>query len=58
MFLDDAEGAGPSSSVPSGSHDREELPTGVVTMLTGCYVPTCVDDEPCYAFSCPKRVSF
>ncbi|KAG7094229.1 hypothetical protein E1B28_007835 [Marasmius oreades] len=56
MFLDDSEGAGPSSSSgPSGSHDREELPTGVVTMLTGCYVPTCVDEEPCYAYCCPKR---
>ncbi|KAF9269288.1 Dbl homology domain-containing protein [Marasmius fiardii PR-910] len=56
MFLDDPESAGPSSSSgPSGSHDREELPTGVVTMLTSCYVPTCVDDEPCYAYCCPKR---
>ncbi|KAK1225868.1 Rho guanine nucleotide exchange factor [Marasmius sp. AFHP31] len=56
MFLDDPEGgAGPSSSAaPSGS-DREELPTGVVTMLTSCYVPTCVDEEPCYAYCCPKR---
>ncbi|KAL0562516.1 Rho guanine nucleotide exchange factor, partial [Marasmius crinis-equi] len=57
MFLDDPEAAGPSSSssAPTGSHDREELPTGVVTMLTSCYVPTCVDEEPCYAYCCPKR---
>ncbi|ESK83843.1 signal transducer [Moniliophthora roreri MCA 2997] len=50
MFLDDTEG-----SHGEESFDRAELPTGVVTMLTGCYVPTCVDEEPCYAFSCPKR---
>lgn len=31
------------------------LPTAVVTMLTRCYVPTCVDDKPCYAWDCPKR---
>ncbi|THU88754.1 Dbl homology domain-containing protein [Dendrothele bispora CBS 962.96] len=52
MFLDDPEGAG-----PSGSGFAEELPTGVITMLTKCYVPTCVDEDPCYAFDCPKRGS-
>ncbi|KAJ3993564.1 Dbl-like domain-containing protein [Lentinula boryana] len=31
------------------------LPTAVVTMLTRCYAPTCVDDKPCYAWDCPKR---
>ena len=51
MFLDDQEG---------GSDTRiemEELPTGVVTYLTKCYTPCCVDGQPCYAFSCPRRVS-
>ena len=51
MFLDDQEG---------GSDTRiemEELPTGVVTYLTKCYTPCCVDGHPCYAFSCPRRVS-
>ncbi|KAF5351328.1 hypothetical protein D9758_007970, partial [Tetrapyrgos nigripes] len=67
MFLDDAEGAGPSGSGMASSSSaippspgvvdvyREELPTGVVTMLTRCYVPTCVDEDPCYANDCPKR---
>ncbi|KAJ3983138.1 CNH domain-containing protein [Lentinula detonsa] len=31
------------------------LPTAVMTMLTRCYSPTCVDDKPCYAWDCPKR---
>jgi len=51
MFLDDQEG---------GSDTRievEELPTGVVTYLTKCYTPCCVDGHPCYAYSCPRRVS-
>ena len=51
MFLGDQDG---------GSDTRiemEELPTGVVTYLTKCYTPCCVDGHPCYAFSCPRRVS-
>lgn len=51
MFLDDQEG----SSDPS--IQMEELPTGVVTCLTNCYTPSCVDEHPCYAYSCPRRVS-
>ncbi|KAK0214966.1 CNH domain-containing protein [Armillaria fumosa] len=49
MFLDDQEGT--SDFAPM----REELPTGVVTMLTKCYVSTCVDESPCYSYSCPRR---
>ncbi|KAJ7623683.1 signal transducer [Roridomyces roridus] len=47
MFLDDVEGA---SDAP-----REELPTGVVTMLTKCYTPSCEDEVPCYSYGCPRR---
>lgn len=37
--------------------DREELPNGIVTALTKCYVSTCGENElPCYAWSCPRRV--
>ncbi|KAF7317883.1 hypothetical protein MKEN_00876200 [Mycena kentingensis (nom. inval.)] len=49
MFLDDLDG--PSDAAP----DREELPTGVVTMLTKCYSPSCGEGLPCYSFSCPTR---
>jgi len=51
MFLNDQEG---------GSDTRiemEELPTGVLTYLAKCYTPCCVDGQPCYACSCPRRVS-
>lgn len=46
MFLDDNEGNG----------EREELPTGVVTMLTRCYSASCADGVPCYAYACPRKV--
>ena len=51
MFLDDQEG-GSDARI-----EMEELPTGVVTYLTKCYTPCCVDGQPCYAYSCPRRVS-
>lgn len=50
MFLDDVEG---------GSEDlaeREELPTGVITMLTRCYSPSCGEGIPCYSHHCPRKV--
>lgn len=49
MFLDDQEGG--AESVP----EREELPTGVITVLTRCYSPSCQDGAPCYSFACPRR---
>ena len=51
MFLDDQEG-GADLRV-----EQEELPTGVFPMLTKCYSPGCVDGDPCYAYTCPRRVS-
>ncbi|KAJ7580194.1 Dbl-like domain-containing protein [Mycena floridula] len=49
MFLDDQEGA--SDSPP----EREELPTGVITVLSKCYVPSCGEGKPCYAPRCPRN---
>ncbi|RDB18445.1 Rho1 guanine nucleotide exchange factor 1 [Hypsizygus marmoreus] len=49
MFLGDLEGG--SESVP----ELEELPTGVVTMLTRCYSPSCGDGAPCYSYVCPRK---
>ncbi|KAF9454366.1 Dbl homology domain-containing protein [Macrolepiota fuliginosa MF-IS2] len=48
MFLDD-------SQDPS---ERAEIPTGVVTVLTKCYSPSCgeFDDGHCYSYSCPRKV--
>lgn len=53
MFMDDQEGG---SGISGG--EREELPTSVVTFLTKCYVTTCGEGAPCYAYSCPRRVCF
>jgi hypothetical protein len=50
MFLDDVEGGSDMAM------QREELPTAVITLLTKCYSPSCSDEEPCYAYACPRRV--
>ncbi|KAG8896511.1 hypothetical protein FRB99_008857 [Tulasnella sp. 403] len=55
MFLDDDGGegeAGPSNAALQG---LAELPTGVITLLTKCYSPSCGEGEECYSYSCPKR---
>jgi hypothetical protein len=52
MFLDDQESG--SDAIP----EREELPTGVITMLTRCYSPSCGEGVVCYSYSCPRKVSF
>mgnify|MGYP006955284265 FL=1 len=36
----------------------EELPTGVITMLSRCYSPSCGDGVSCYAFDCPRKGRF
>jgi RHO1 GDP-GTP exchange protein 1/2 len=51
MFLDDQEGG------HDAHPEREELPTGVITMLTKCYSPSCGEGAPCYSYSCPRAVS-
>ncbi|KAK2462748.1 hypothetical protein APHAL10511_005266 [Amanita phalloides] len=48
MFLDDQEGTSEAAT------EREELPTGVVTMLTRCYTPMCGEGGVCYSYSCPR----
>ncbi|QRV73994.1 Rho1 guanine nucleotide exchange factor 1 [Ceratobasidium sp. AG-Ba] len=49
MFLDDQGGS-------DQRLEREELPTGVITLLTSCYSPSCADGLPgkCYAYGCPR----
>ncbi|KAF8202439.1 CNH domain-containing protein [Pholiota molesta] len=49
MFLDDQESG--SDAIP----EREELPTGVITMLTRCYSPSCGEGVVCYSYSCPRK---
>lgn len=35
--------------------ETEDLPTGVFTLLTDCYSPTCTRDKLCYSVRCPRR---
>ena len=52
MFLDDQQGGSDSRM------EQEELPTAIITMLTKCYSVTCDDENPCYLYSCPRKVCF
>ncbi|KAF7370339.1 Rho guanyl-nucleotide exchange factor [Mycena sanguinolenta] len=36
--------------------EEEAMPTGVFTLLTDCYSPTCTTDHLCYSIACPRRV--
>ncbi|KAI0738597.1 CNH-domain-containing protein [Daedaleopsis nitida] len=38
------------------SSDDAPLPTGVFTLLTDCYSPTCTRDQLCYSIACPRRL--
>lgn len=37
---------------------KEELPTSVVTILARCYSPSCGEGPQCYAYGCPRKVSY
>lgn len=46
-----------SSSVGRPTQDQEDdVPTGVFTLLTECYSPTCSPDRLCYSITCPRRL--
>ncbi|KAI0091488.1 CNH domain-containing protein [Irpex rosettiformis] len=36
--------------------DEVLLPSGVFTLLTDCYSPTCSRDRLCYSIACPRRL--
>ncbi|KAI0682496.1 CNH domain-containing protein [Cytidiella melzeri] len=38
------------------SSDEIPLPSGVFTLLTDCYSPTCSRDKLCYSIACPRRL--
>lgn len=40
----------------SASSDDIPLPSGVFTLLTDCYSPTCSRDSLCYSIACPRRL--
>lgn len=52
-----------SVKAPAVDHRRDEslsddipIPTGVFTILTDCYSPTCTRDQLCYSVICPRRL--
>ncbi|KAJ3755039.1 CNH domain-containing protein [Lentinula raphanica] len=58
MFLDDLGGGlgeGSSSSSLTSAGGITELPTGIVTALTKCYSPDCVEGVRCYSPRCPRK---
>ncbi|EJF59044.1 CNH-domain-containing protein [Dichomitus squalens LYAD-421 SS1] len=51
--------ASPTAGRPragSIASDDVPLPTGVFTLLTDCYSPTCTRDQLCYSIACPRRL--
>lgn len=57
MFLDEDGALGEDGANGQYRLEREELPTGVITLLTKCYAPSCQEGAPCYSYSCPRRAS-
>ncbi|KAE9398547.1 CNH-domain-containing protein [Gymnopus androsaceus JB14] len=60
--VESGEPSSPSPSVQprprkgSIGSDEVELPSGVFTLLTDCYSPTCSRDQLCYSIACPRRL--
>lgn len=46
---------GPNTS-SNMSADEVPLPSGVYTLLTDCYSPTCSRNSLCYSIACPRRL--
>lgn len=46
----------PGGGLDDGSQDETPLPSGVFTLLTDCYSPTCSRDSLCYSIACPRRL--
>lgn len=51
----------PAPEVPPKGRETSEtdeapLPSGVFTLLTDCYSPTCSRDQLCYSIACPRRL--
>lgn len=46
----------PGLAGDDGTDLEDDLPTGVFTLLTDCYSPTCSRDSLCYSINCPRRL--
>lgn len=52
-FMGEMEGMGAGA----GEALNSELPSGLLTMATRCYSPSCTQDQRCYSPRCPFRTS-
>lgn len=46
----------PASPTDTMLSDDSAAPSGVFTLLTDCYSPTCTRDKLCYSIACPRRL--
>jgi RHO1 GDP-GTP exchange protein 1/2 len=46
----------PDGGASTDAAEDVQLPTGVFTLLTDCYSPTCSRDRLCYSITCPRRL--
>ncbi|SCV68066.1 BQ2448_187 [Microbotryum intermedium] len=46
----------PGSIAETTASNEESVPSGVFTLLTDCYSPTCTRDRLCYSIACPRRL--
>lgn len=44
------------STTDTVASDESTFPSGVFTLLTDCYSPTCTRDRLCYSIACPRRL--
>ncbi|CAD6885398.1 unnamed protein product [Tilletia controversa] len=51
-----APGPGDEAENSPDTDEEDPLPTGVFTLLTDCYSPTCTRDRLCYSIACPRRL--
>jgi hypothetical protein len=45
-----------SSDTDTAASSEDSIPSGVFTLLTDCYSPTCTRDRLCYSIACPRRL--
>lgn len=58
-LLSPGQGSGSGSgnaNTAAADDDAVTLPSGVFTLLTECYSPTCSRDRLCYCSACPRRL--
>ncbi|ORY80260.1 CNH-domain-containing protein [Leucosporidium creatinivorum] len=46
----------PHSVADTVASAEDSFPSGVFTLLTDCYSPTCTRDRLCYSIACPRRL--